>query len=896
MADYRIMGARYLRRYSETGRSPVTAAAMEAQRIVNTLCDLPWERVAEMHATVTSHGNDDASLNGNVDNRDRFDAALFCAEHANGMHRAFANAAVYVYEMPDSAVGTSAETVRCQVNTDYYNSQGVRLHVWTGPDLEIPMSCRTVRGETPAGVIVDDGTTAAGVAKRTSRIVDGTEMWYTTSETVALAPTGGLTLQKYLFILVALESYSTVRGNWLEGSSYIDNDVILTLDSTCADLDATRINDLSPALPETEFPVVSRGVVQSNFTALSGLYGLEVLGNGDGWADIPQKDVATAVEREAMALSDGAAASLAQGGYSPDEVRWTSNMAHAGPVVTSSSNVLYCQYLLMYASGQFRAGSDNASNGVSRKVIKLINTASGAERDIDIPLMTDEDAAAGVALAYVEGWDSEVNVVTLHVYCGNGAHYATRLYYYSEDGQSWHSFLQPVPADYCTREVVADIPVAAMLNRPVYKRGGSIVFSYKDYRYDDPPETSVVVAVDGTITHVHGCDVPETVMTAGFLTGDMTISGDLSSVTAFDQTVRCRNCAIVHVNVFAGAQRLTVPEWDAAITPDTYENFKVTPVMPLLTSDRGAVSNPGGYIVTGSFTKLGGVDAPGCAMVSSDGTVTPLRLSTSNGEADAVLNVMALASGRTYYQAAKKDHAISYSHPDLLRCQEAVQVPAGSGIGLRSLYAKFYLGRFRPVSVDDQNKRRRQGAGFTTGRVTRSGVAWYDDSGATGAMAVACLRMSASSMLIPFSIPITFAVQKVRLSWTPPAGWSVNGGMLNVWIYRDAYVETLPDEALRAPDIYIAGSPNVGGWELVGRISADDAQTAGSVDFTLATPLKGRVASLLVTGFVGQDDIAYLADGERRGVGALDVDAETGSADGTSNLFRPDITLVGFTA
>ena len=286
MADYRIMGARYLRKYSEAGSSPVTAAAIEAQRIVNTLCDLPWERVADKYATTTSHSNDDESLDGNVENRDRFDAALFCAEHEGGMHRAFANAAVYAYELPDSAVGKSAETVKCQVNTDYYNSQGVRLHVWTGPTLEIPMSCRTVRGENTAGEIVDDGTTAAGVAKRTTRIVNSQEMWYTTSETVTLEPTGGLTLQKYLYILVALESYSTVRGNWLEGSSYIDNDVVLTLDSACGDLDATRLNDLSPALPTVEYPVVRYGVTQCRHGDVSGLCDVAVLLNGDGLADM----------------------------------------------------------------------------------------------------------------------------------------------------------------------------------------------------------------------------------------------------------------------------------------------------------------------------------------------------------------------------------------------------------------------------------------------------------------------------------------------------------------------------------------------------------------------------------------------------------------------------------
>ena len=289
MSTYRASGKRFLRKYTEPHRSPVSAVELQAQTIVRDLCSVPWEAVADRIAQTTSHTESD--LDANVQNRNKFDAALFCAEHSDGQHRAYANAATYRYTMPDSAVGNTLQSIKATVNTDYFNSQGVRLHVFTNSTGEIPMNCRTVRGEDANGDIIEDGTTAAGVAKRTVTIVNKQETWHATAEVVTLSPTGGLTLQKYLFLVVALESYSTVRvgSNWLEGSSFIANDVQLTLASACADLSADVLNDLSHDDSEAvEFNVVKGGVTQSNYGVVSGLYGIEVLTNGDSLDDVPK--------------------------------------------------------------------------------------------------------------------------------------------------------------------------------------------------------------------------------------------------------------------------------------------------------------------------------------------------------------------------------------------------------------------------------------------------------------------------------------------------------------------------------------------------------------------------------------------------------------------------------
>lgn len=258
---YKIKGARFLRKYTARTSTPTYAAETDAQTIVDLFCEVPWVPVAVDQATMTSHseeklaGEDVSGLDRNVIERDNFDAAMFCAGHAGGMHRAYANAACYVFELPDSAVGASLTSIAARVTSDPYNAGGARLHVFTGSTLEIPLNCHTVRGEDASGDALTDGTVATGVAPREVRTSGGTSTWHAKTATATLSPTGGLALQKYLFVFVGLESYSTVRGNWLEGCSFIRNELEMELSTACGDLDADELNDLSP-LPAAEAGVM----------------------------------------------------------------------------------------------------------------------------------------------------------------------------------------------------------------------------------------------------------------------------------------------------------------------------------------------------------------------------------------------------------------------------------------------------------------------------------------------------------------------------------------------------------------------------------------------------------------------------------------------------------------
>lgn len=229
MPAYKIIGKRFLRKYTAPEATPVYAAATDAARIVRELCNVPWEASAVRQAEMPPHGDE-----SNPQNREKFDAALFCAGHADNMHRAYANAAVYRYALPSAAVGKTLTGLAVRVTSDPYNAAGARVHVFTGATGEIPTNCRTVRGDGDDGQPLADGTVAAGVAPRETKTIKGQDYWYPVTAEASLAPTGGIVLQKYLYIAVVLESYATTRGNWLEGASYADNLVSVTLSAAVA--------------------------------------------------------------------------------------------------------------------------------------------------------------------------------------------------------------------------------------------------------------------------------------------------------------------------------------------------------------------------------------------------------------------------------------------------------------------------------------------------------------------------------------------------------------------------------------------------------------------------------------------------------------------------------------
>ena len=232
---YKLKGARWLRKYTAETTSPVYAAAVSAQAITDSMCDVKWERAqSDGPATFPSHQAVEDALTRNVANRDLFDAAAFCAGHKDGQHRVYANAACYVFALPDEAVGATLSKVTAHVTSDPYNELGVRLAVHLMDEPEIPMDCAEVR----SGVAHADGA-----MPRTSEEVDGRTYWNVADGDVEIALETPAALKRYLMLVVALENYSRARGDWIEGAAYIRNSVEIELAEAVAGWDAYDLHD-----------------------------------------------------------------------------------------------------------------------------------------------------------------------------------------------------------------------------------------------------------------------------------------------------------------------------------------------------------------------------------------------------------------------------------------------------------------------------------------------------------------------------------------------------------------------------------------------------------------------------------------------------------------------------
>lgn len=293
MANYKLIGQRNLRKYTEDKTSPTYAAAIEAQTIVDSLCGVEWKKVAERDATMTYHTEENvgtkedpiSGLDMNVRIRDQFDAALFCADHTGGQHRAYANAAVYHYKLPDGTLPKLTK-LSAQVTSDPYNSAGARIAILTNATGEIPTNCNTCRtGDAHAD----------GVAPRT---VSESGNWFPTmadcvfsatpGEGEVALPTGGLQLQKHLFVFVLMESYSTTRGNWLEGCSFIKNLISIETDAAIPGWTDGETYNLAES-SSAEFNVCRGGVLPPLASEVSGVQAIDVTFDGRVYSDADEE-------------------------------------------------------------------------------------------------------------------------------------------------------------------------------------------------------------------------------------------------------------------------------------------------------------------------------------------------------------------------------------------------------------------------------------------------------------------------------------------------------------------------------------------------------------------------------------------------------------------------------
>jgi hypothetical protein len=925
MATYKIKGARLLRKYKAQFPTLSYMALSEAERISSSLGDVPWTAVQSRSATFPAHsGASEESDAENVAMRDNFDAALFCAEHNGQRHRAYANAACYRFVLPEEAEGKSLSSIKMHVYCDPYNAAGARVSVYTANDAEPPMGCPVCRtgsfddvsassqsNNAAEGEIATEwyssNTHVEGVAPRRA----DAGRWFENDGYAIIEPEGGLILGKYLFVFVMMENYATARAGFLEGAAFVDPVFELTTAEEIAELDANGLNDLSS---------------QKDF-------GNKFLVNGD---EIAPKMVSGSAEIKTLALQYDGRAIPSRDNQSHKNILTLPGLNGEKLEVELDGEITSVNHILPQASVPSGAPPETiqfviVTGKFSKRTFKSLpgylvyDVVTGKFiENLDIKLMspalTDLNShskiigGACVPGEIISGNDNKQFAVDFYVFFEKGsivytddivAPFSRIVFNYPSRevegavGKSFlyssqidcHFFVQPK----MFKMLYSTVPYYGFNTCMFLSKSGNVLKSVPvSLSAASLIATTISLPADGI--HYEGdiSSVKSMSFVADTGVAAIIVSGNLQKVG----DVECKNCAILMGNGENWA--VTKPNFDSQITPDTYENFTVSGVIPIayLKDNRSStdiysnfqyVSVTNVFIVTGAFNWLN-YDlslSKNVAVTAAKPSVDPFPSKDTNeyaiissgdypldyglvGGAQYVNGLVAGGSGK------RKTKVFDVVEPEEVSVD--LSIPQ-SYLGVRGLYGGLYKGTLSNRGA----KNERCGASFV---VKSDAIELYvNEEGKAQAVNVPVWKITTSSLVVPFPLPQDFKARRIELKWDKK---TATGGRFNVWLKRGEYISEVPQIA--DPSIYVGDKNAVGDWELLGLISSDGTYAVFDIE-----PLTGFFATLYFTAYISLDELD-LSGGTVNSQGVcteIDIDPNTGAVSGADETWKPSITLLG---
>lgn len=827
MATYKIKTRRYIRKYTAAEKLPVSAALIDAQRVVDELCNVPWEQAAATTSVITSH--DESELDANVSNRDRFDAALFCADHANGAHRAYANAACYKIPFPTGTAGKKITSLKVRVTSDAYNAAGARIALVTNSTGVIPTSCAECRGEGAGGIH------AAGVAPQTIQTVGGQRYGYPTiadcifnvspGEGEYALPTGGLTLGSYLYVFVLMENYNSVRGNWLEGSSCIVNQIEIVTDSAITGWTDGSLIDLTNDSRQ-EFVICSGSNVKSNLKTGTGVMGCAVLPNGDAIKDLER--TITYSSKELIAFTGGSEQSKmtfpGDAHFKSYRVCWSgTTYSYAWMTKGSITNYIFAWSDSLRKIWASIDGSDFIE--VAQEQATINHSLGNRLCRIDLVYSS---AGTYLSLYFSDGYIARISLESkLNPELD---YFNSSTYYYSSNthiGSYWldDGVLRPTGVFYSYGEINVEGEVFGMSEN--FKYGSNYSLLVGSY---------------------------------------IVIYGRLNSVGG----KTCKNVAIIEYT--STGMNVIIPAFDSFITPNTYNGFRIEAQTTLN-------QQYGDFYVSGEFTSLSGISAHGVVRIASLSSTSFEQLDLSGNAVDAVYS-----NDTLYYVGAEYEESVIFTSTSIGSYTNK-EYPA------RELLSRFYLGMCEETERDLFGVTRK-GVAFSVGVDKNIQVVGFDTSGNQVSRADFFV-MCAASLVVPFSLPVNARLNTINLdwsSWSNGGGAATSGSFVNVWIKRGEYIDEYPSASLKNAELYDASKNVVDGWELLGRIDVSGSATTATLDLP---DISGRVSTLMFTGYVNTDwkEINSAWEGHFGVCPEFKVNPWNGSVSGASKLWFPNITL-----
>ena len=881
MASYKITGKRFVRKYTAANKTPTYAAGADAVKVAESLCEVPWSNTSpDVVATFPAHSGNDKTDGENVTNRDWFDAALFCGEHANGMHRAFANGACYRFTLPDAAVGVSLTELKARIFSDPYNAYGARVALFTSSSPDVPMACATCRKgssadestsaqsnngteSTPATEWYSTNTHVEGVAPRRS---DGTG-WFANAGAAFIRPAGGLELQKYLFVFVLLERYDVARNGYLEGSSYSDPKFDITLSAAVQGLVEDEVNDCSAAEP-VEFNVARGGVLPSLVTGVSGVQVCDVLGNGDPVVG----DTVRSFGQARFVVGKSAPTIAALNGRI--ERVYLSNVWNGDISLDGETRNVTVQFAAVVGdfadmSFGFRglriiqvmpfAGAHVLSSTHETLATGLPVEVQGAKvKYADIRINGGSfTASAGSVWAFK--MDCRVRIATENGFldadayfklCAKEAPVEMGLSYIDQEGHAIG--FRPNPREH-------DEMFGHLNFDGSYFRKGNYIYSIGEELIPEEIRwcRRRVEWPVGSILAANKCKYlrPGSSKNADFvcvLNRKQNASGSYKSfVYCFYGSNTSSNNVDVELPFDIVSGRV---DWFGMPNNVASTSVDVNLV-------KGFVSGSFDYVSDGvsRHTERGVIfdentvaEMPeGCDMLYRSGNDDILKVANENHRR------------RYYIENAESKIAVGVD-----RC-----------VGLRAAYNRLYSSDMKTVAAVGSSK---VGAAFAV-RIEPSVLDVESDSLVGVSSRVSILS---SIVTIPFSCPVKFVANRIRLDWESWSGSATAGSLFNVWLKRDSYLTDIGEDVVKDGRLYTADGGPVSGFELIGRVDAASADR--SVVLKVA-PLMCKNATILLSAFVSMDCVNPGANDETITAGVGEIDGANEVAGG----WMPDVTLIG---
>jgi len=240
--NYVVNGRRFVRQVRSVIPTPVTSTVSEAAAVLEQLQRVgAWREIADMNVRAALPLTGEVGTSVNLTNMDFFDAYNFRANLSNNQHVLYMGAGCYRLSFPQAIAGATLKSIKTMLFGDVFLADGARMVVRTSDSPTPDASWANVSASDAqiSGAVTHTEESAATPQCPlcvTWRARSGT---YTLNKdetkgdgSIAVFPSGGIVLRRFLYIYVSLENYERVRMGFTEGAAMSNGVFNLAVEGT----------------------------------------------------------------------------------------------------------------------------------------------------------------------------------------------------------------------------------------------------------------------------------------------------------------------------------------------------------------------------------------------------------------------------------------------------------------------------------------------------------------------------------------------------------------------------------------------------------------------------------------------------------------------------------------